>query len=85
MNQSKKKNQSRKTNQDLKIREPYQKIILNLTRNIDIASKQWSITGDARYAWQYERLKTELCELKEFIKDKERKLQDVPESFLNSN
>ena len=82
MNQSK-KNQN--PNQNLKIREPYQSIILNLSKNIDIASEQFSKTGDEGYAWQYVRLKEELCELKEFIKQKERKPQDVPETFLNSN
>ena len=60
-------------------------IILNLSKNIDIASEQFSKTGDEGYAWQYMRLKEELCELKEFIKQKERKSQDVPDTFLNSN
>ena len=82
MNQNKK---SQSQNQSLRIREPYQSIILNLSKNIDIASEQFSRTGDEGYAWQYVRLKEELCELKEFIKEKERKFQDVPDTFLNSN
>lgn len=79
------KNPNQNPIKNLKIREPYQKIILNLSKNIDIASEQWAKTGDAGYAWQYERLKSELCELKEFIKEKEAKTFGVPESFLNRN
>ena len=71
---------------NLKIREPYQKIIHNLSRNIDIASEQYTRTGDPGYMWQYERLKKELCELKEEIKAKEAKaFGDLPSSFTNRN
>lgn len=71
---------------NLKIREPYQKIIQNLSRNIDIASEQYTRTGDTGYLWQYERLKKELCELKEEVKAKEAKaFGDLPSSFTNRN
>lgn len=70
----------------LKIREPYQKIIQNLSKNIDIASEQYTKTGDTGYLWQYERLKKELCELKEQIKTKEAKaFGDLPSTFTNRN
>lgn len=71
---------------NLKIREPYQKIILNLSKNIDIASEQYTRTGDTGYLWQYERLKQELIDLKEEIKEKETKVfGDLPSSFTNRN
>lgn len=79
-------NKNQKEKPSLKIREPYQKIIHNLSRNIDIASEQYTRTGDTGYLWQYERLKKELCELKEEIKAKEAKaFGDLPNTFTNRN
>lgn len=57
-----------------------------MSRNIDIASEQYTKTGDTGYLWQYERLKKELCELKEEIKAKEAKaFGDLPSTFTNRN
>ena len=70
---------------NLKIREPYQNIIQNLSKNIDIASKQYSITGDQGYLWQYERLKKEIIDLKTEIKNKEAKAFGLPSTCTNRN
>lgn len=67
------------------IRKPYLPIIQNLTNNIDIASEQFALTKDPGYHAQYERLKEELCKLKDEIKRKEEAYFGLPSSFVNRN
>jgi len=52
-------------------RNRYANILSNLQRNIEIADRQFLLTGDRGTLWQYHRLIEEMIKLKTHIKEKE--------------
>ena len=62
----------------LGFRDKYQNIIKNLVQNADQCSQQWTLTRDAEWYEAYTMYVKKVCELKDWIKERESEIENTP-------